>query len=80
MMLETNSFRCIQEYRYFKYESLRRYTSHEQCVSSHIERNASRKLLNNIRRYGVFLKDTIINEIDYLDPFEKVNQWKQENL
>ena len=26
MMLETNSFRCIQEYRYFKYESLRRYT------------------------------------------------------
>ena len=27
MMLETNSFRCIQEYRYFKYESLRRYTS-----------------------------------------------------
>ena len=54
--------------------------SHEQCVSSHIERNASRKLLNNIRRYGDFLKDTIINEIDYLDPFEKVNQWKQENL
>lgn len=29
MMLETNSFRCIQEYRYFKYESLRRYTSFE---------------------------------------------------
>ena len=54
--------------------------SHEQCVSSHIERNTSRKLLNNIRRYGDFLKDTIINEIDYLDPFEKVDQWKQENL
>lgn len=31
MMLETNSFRCIQEYRYFKYESLRRYTSFQKA-------------------------------------------------
>ena len=29
--------------------------SHEQCVVAHLERNASRFLLNNIRRHGSFL-------------------------
>lgn len=45
---------------------------HEQCVVSHLERNASRELLNNIRKHGVFLPNTEIKEIDYLDPFDKI--------
>lgn len=44
--------------------------SHEQCVISHIERNASRDLLVNIRKHRIFLPDKDIKEITYLDPFE----------
>lgn len=45
--------------------------SHEQCVIAHIERNASKKLLDNIRRHGEFLPDKeTIKKIDYLDPFD----------
>ena len=44
--------------------------SHEQCVVAHLERNAGRELLLNIRKHGVFLPDSEINEITYLDPFE----------
>lgn len=45
--------------------------SHEQCVIAHIERNASKKLLDNIRRHGEFLPDKEkIKKIDYLDPFD----------
>lgn len=44
--------------------------SHEQCVVAHIERNASRKLLEGIRTLGEFLTEKEIKEIDYLDPFE----------
>ena len=44
--------------------------SHEQCVVAHLERNAGRKLLSNIRQHGVFLPDKEINEITYLDPFD----------
>lgn len=44
----------------------------EQCVMAHIERNASRRLLNKIREIGTFLPDKEIAEIDYLDPFEKI--------
>lgn len=50
--------------------------SHEQCVVAHLERNASRELLQKIRKHGTFLlehKD--IKEIDYLDPFEKRETW-----
>ena len=54
--------------------------SHEQCVTSHLERNASRKLLYSIRKHGEFMNGTEIKEIDYLDPFEKREQWQQENL
>lgn len=54
--------------------------SHEQCVASHLERNASRKLLYGIRKHGEFMSGTEINEIDYLDPFENKEQWQQENL
>ena len=44
--------------------------SHQQCVMAHIERNASRDLLNNIRKVGEFMPQIDIKEINYLDPFE----------
>ena len=44
--------------------------SHQQCMMAHIERNASRDLLNNIRKVGEFMPQTEIKEINYLDPFE----------
>lgn len=51
--------------------------SHEQCVLAHLERNASRELLLNIRKYGTFLPEQEnINKIDYLDPFEKRDTWQ----
>lgn len=46
--------------------------SHEQCVIAHIERNASRHLLKEIRKYGEFFPEKEITEIDYIDPFEKI--------
>ena len=50
--------------------------SHEQCVVAHLERNASRELLANIRRHGTFLPEkNEIKEIDYLDPFDVREQW-----
>lgn len=52
--------------------------SHEQCVVAHLERNASRGLLLAIRRHGMFLPEREITEIDYLDPFEKREQWTNE--
>lgn len=51
--------------------------SHEQCVLAHLERNASRELLTRIRRRGIFLPEQEnINEIDYLDPFDKRDEWQ----
>ncbi len=44
--------------------------SHQQCVMAHIERNASRDLLNDIRKVGEFMPEINIKEIDYLDPFD----------
>lgn len=49
--------------------------SREQCVMAHLERNASRELLANIRKHGEFLPETEIKEIDYLDPFDKREEW-----
>lgn len=49
--------------------------SHEQCVVAHLERNASRELLENIRKHGSFMPQIEINEIDYLDPFDKREEW-----
>lgn len=46
--------------------------SHQQCVLSHLERNASRKLLNSLVSSGKVLTDMSIPEIDYLDPFENL--------
>lgn len=50
--------------------------SREQCVISHLERNESRRLLAKIREHGIFMPEIEIKEIDYLDPFEIVTQWK----
>lgn len=50
--------------------------SHEQCVMAHLERNCSRKLLNEIRKLGEFMPDVNIAEKDYTDPFDKVIQNK----
>lgn len=47
---------------------------HEQCVIAHIERNASRKLLEKIREIGEFMPEKEIPEIDYLDPFDKIQK------
>lgn len=50
--------------------------SHEQCVVSHLERNASRKLLSILETKGIELEDCYaIEEIDYLDPFNILNKW-----
>lgn len=50
---------------------------HQQCVVAHLERNASRELLQRIRQQGTFLPDKPdIPEIDYLDPFENKNEWQ----
>ena len=50
--------------------------SHEQCVVAHLERNASRGLLNGIRKYGSFLQEQDdIKEINYLDPFDIKKEW-----
>ena len=50
--------------------------SHEQCVVAHMERNASRELLENIRKHGMFLPDREICELTYLDPFEEKEKWQ----
>ncbi len=51
--------------------------SHEQCVVAHLERNASRELLLNIRKHGTFLPEQgEIKEIEYLDPFDKRDEWQ----
>lgn len=44
--------------------------SHQQCVLSHIERNASRNLLAKIRKIDDFLPEVNIEKLDYLDPFD----------
>ncbi len=69
--------RCVWLNRKMTYEL--NTPSHEQCVVSHLERNASRELLMNIRKYGEFLPDHDITEITYLDPFE-IRKRELENL
>lgn len=51
--------------------------SHQQCVVSHLERNASRLLQQKLEEKGIRLNPSYkITEIDYLDPFDIVNKWK----
>ncbi len=50
--------------------------SHEQCVVAHIEREASRQLLSNIRKHGAFLPESDeIPVLAYTDPFENKDNW-----
>lgn len=50
--------------------------SHEQCVMAHLERNASRELLDDIRKCSPFLSEfDEIKEITYLDPFDVRKEW-----
>lgn len=50
--------------------------SHEQCVMAHLEREASRVLLEDIRKHGTFLpKQADIKKLSYLDPFEVKKEW-----
>lgn len=44
----------------------------EQCVVAHIEREASRRLLEKIRTIGDFMPDNEIKKLNYLDPFEEL--------
>ena len=46
--------------------------SKEQCVVSHIERNASRFLLLAIREHIIYMPKTEIKEISYIDPFDNI--------
>ncbi|MCH5240779.1 MAG: CXXX repeat peptide maturase [Muribaculaceae bacterium] len=46
--------------------------SREQCVIAHLERNQTRKLLQQIRVHGIFMPEIEIPEINYLDPFDKI--------
>ncbi|MBR6086686.1 MAG: CXXX repeat peptide maturase [Prevotella sp.] len=51
--------------------------SHQQCVVSHLERNASRYLQMILSKDGLKLNPSYdIEEIDYLDPFNSLNKWK----
>lgn len=59
--------RCVWLNRNTTYEV--NIPSHEQCVVAHLERNASRELLMNVRKHGEFLPGKDIKEIGYLDPF-----------
>lgn len=45
-----------------------------QCLISHLEREASRQLLNSLKSCGVVLPDVEIKELDYNDPFEKLTK------
>ena len=51
--------------------------SHEQCVVSHVERNASRELLLSMRQQGEFYPEQEIKEINYLDPFDVRIEWNK---
>lgn len=66
--------RCIWLNRKTTYEV--NTPSHEQCVVAHLERNASRDLMQSIRKQGTFLPDFEgIKKITYLDPFDVRKEW-----
>lgn len=45
--------------------------SHEQCIASHIERNVSKTLLDEINQNNILIDNTI-EKVDYIDPFDKI--------
>lgn len=48
--------------------------SRQQCVIAHLERNASQKLLTELRKIGNCDIEQEIPTIDYLDPFENIRR------
>ena len=46
--------------------------SSQQCIVSHIERNFSKKILDELQTLNKFGNLSPISEIDYLDPFELI--------
>lgn len=50
--------------------------SHEQCVIAHLERNASKKLLENCIKKNQYLTHQTIKDISYLDPFDVRKGWQ----
>lgn len=62
--------RCIWLNRRLTYEV--NIPSKQQCVISHIERNASRDLLVQLQSENHLKLEKTIEEIDYLDPFDVV--------
>ena len=47
--------------------------SHSQCLAAHLERNASRRLLEQLRKIdATYMKGRTIKEIKYLDPFNEI--------
>ncbi len=65
--------RCVYLNRKMTYEV--NIPSHEQCVTAHLERNASRELLENMKESGIWIIDRQIPSIDYLDPFDIKEQF-----
>jgi CXXX repeat peptide maturase len=63
--------RCAWLNKKFTYEV--NIPSKEQCVMAHLERNASGKLLAEIRKIGMFLPHKSVPMINYLDPFENLS-------
>lgn len=49
--------------------------SHEQCVVAHLEREASRQLLEALNDKGDFAFESPIEKLDYLDPFDNRQSW-----
>ncbi len=48
--------------------------SHEQCVTAHLERNSSRHIAEILKnKYSADVQT--IKDIDYLDPFDKREEW-----
>ena len=47
--------------------------SHQQCVMAHVERGASKKLLDEFRKIdSTFMSEIDIPELEYLDPFDNI--------
>lgn len=72
---ECDAFQCHRCVWLNKKQTLEVNTpGHTQCVLSHLERNASRKLLEKLTAAGMAIPAKEIPEIDYLDPFEILNK------
>lgn len=54
--------------------------SHQQCVIAHLERNASKRLLDNPQIFSTLKEPSEIKEINYLDPFEERDKWDYEAM